>query len=473
MKNKFFSVAALTAGYLLFSLSVGCADERALNDGAEPQPSEGQVIFAAPDGKSTGSGTIDSPLDIFTAVARIEPGGTIYMRGGKYMLHKDVILKKAGSESKPLNLWAYKDEKPEFDCSEQTHNNVGLHLTTGQWWHIKGLSVCNAYKAGVKIRDASHNTFERCTSHHNGGTGFYIGYPHVEENNPDGEKAAYNTFINCDAHHNFDWWTKDRPGTNTDGFACQSNTGKGNRFIGCRAWANSDDAWDFFECGFGIELIDCWAWSTGMMEDHKEMYRQHTGKELTEELFDGNGNGFKMGGGCLFIAGRECRFESRGTHVLRGCVAFNNASNGIDQNHHAYGAVIENCMAFYNKRNYNFNHPNKNKTEFVLRNCLSWGAPVKDRFENADMVYDNNLWQLPGLTDDPAAEFVSLTPESAEAPRKSDGGLPDEFARLKKGSVLIDKGVPTQKINLGSDVIHLDPIPYKGKRPDLAPIELK
>ena len=65
------------------------------------------------------------------------------------------------------------------------------------------------------------------------------------------------------------------------------------------------------------------------------------------------------------------------------------------------GAVIENCMAFYNKRNYNFNHPNKNKTEFVLRNCLSWGAPVKDRFENADeYCMGSNVTTVPTMTID-------------------------------------------------------------------------
>lgn len=482
MKCKMMSAFA-SMFFGLLCLAASCTEDNGGSDGGgEIPPVTGQTIYAAPDGRAAGGGTIDSPVDIYTAVARVQAGGTIYLRGGVYMLTKGVDLDQIGTESRPYRLWACEGEIPVFDCSEETvpdRNNVGVRMTSGQWWHIRGLVVCNAYNSGFKLVNASHNTFENCTARHNGGTGFHIGYDHETQVNSGGTKAAYNTFLNCDSHHNFDWWTTDgsgniTAGTNTDGFACKANTGKGNRYIGCRAWANSDDGWDLFECGYGVQLIDCWTWSSGVMEDHLEMYRDRTGGELTPDIWDGNGNGFKIGGGCLYQTGRTCRLESRGTHILRGCVSFANSYNGFDQNNHRYGAIVEHCMAFDNQRNFQFYDPNKNGTKFTFRNNVSWGGEKPDNFTKISLAADEgNLWNQPGITQDPAREFVSLTAASAGAGRGADGSLPDGFARLTANSAFVDKGVATQGIDHAFDDIRLDAIPYQGAAPDLGPIESK
>ncbi|MDR2627496.1 MAG: right-handed parallel beta-helix repeat-containing protein [Dysgonamonadaceae bacterium] len=439
----------------------------------------GEAIYAAPGGNTAGTGAIDSPVDIYTAVSRVEAGGTIYLRGGIYYLTKGLDLDKIGSEAAPYRLWAYENEKPVFDCSQETvpnANNLGIRMTNGCWWHIKRLEIRNAYNSGFKIRNGSHNTFEQCVAHHNGGSGFHIGYEHEADVNPDGSLAAYNTWLNCDAYNNFDWWsTSDgRPaaGTNADGFACKSNAGKGNRYIGCRAWSNSDDNWDFFECGYGIQLLDCWAWNAGVMADHAAMYLDRTGRPLTDAEWDGNGNGFKIGGGCLLIGGRACRLESRGTHVLRNCIAFNNTVNGFDQNNHPYGAIIENCIGFNNRCNFRFYDPNKNGTTFTFRNNISWGGSNADTFDRISIAANaGNSWNQPGLTSNPAAEFVSLSPGDANAVRTLDGSLPDDFARLNHNSAFIDKGLPTEAITIDVDDIHLPAIAYRGMAPDLGAFE--
>ncbi|MDR1336125.1 MAG: right-handed parallel beta-helix repeat-containing protein, partial [Tannerella sp.] len=446
---------------------------------AQAGNADGPAIYTAPDGTSAGTGAIDSPMDIYTAVARIEAGGTVYMRGGVYYLTRGVDLDKAGSEAAPYRLWAYPGEQPVFDCSQETvpnANNLGIRMTNGYWWHIRGLEIRNAYNSGFKVRNGSHNTFENCVAHHNGSSGFHIGFEHETGANPDGSLAAYNTWLNCDAYNNFDWWStsgeQPRAGTNADGFACKSNAGKGNRYIGCCAWNNSDDNWDFFECGYGIQLIDCWAWNAGIMSDHTEMYLARTGNPLTATEWDGNGNGFKIGGGCLNIAGRTCQLESRGTHVLRGCIAFRNNVNGFDQNNHPYGAVIENCIGFSNRCNFRFYDPNKSGTAFIFRNSISWGGSSADTFNRITMAADaGNSWNQPGLTSDPAAAFVSLSVESAKAARGADGSLPEGFARLKPNSVFIDKGVPTAAIDNDADEIHLPAIESQGMAPDMGAFE--
>lgn len=432
------------------------------------------VIFVAPDGKALNTGSMDKPLDIYTAVERVKPGETIYMRGGVYYLKEGVNLDRVATESKPVRLWAYENEKPVFDCSLQEvpdANNTGMRLRTAQWWHVKGLEIRNAVNSGFVFVDGSHNTLENCVAHHNGGSGFHMGYEHAWTGNTNGEKLAYNTFLNCDSYNNFDWWTG---GTNADGFACKTRTGKGNRYIGCRAWNNSDDGWDCFECGYGVEFINCWVWSSGVMENHKEMYLERTGNELTEAVWAGDGNGFKMGGGCFYQEGRECTLRSQGTHVFRNCISFGNTFNGFDQNNHQYGAYIENCLSYDNQRNFNFFDKNLNNTTFIFRNNVSWGGEKGDRFDAITMsANEGNLWNQADLTANPAAEFTGITATEASAARSSDGSLPSKFARLKTDSKFVDKGVPTQNINLVSDGIVLSPIEYLGTAPDLGPHELK
>ncbi len=44
--------------------------------------------------------------------------------------------------------------------------------------------------------------------------------------------------------------------------------GIGNRFIRCRAWRNSDDAWDLYETDYDVVLAECWAWESGKAEDY-------------------------------------------------------------------------------------------------------------------------------------------------------------------------------------------------------------
>lgn len=468
MKPVFSRIPLRLSALLLTLTLAACA-------GTSPR---NEAIYAAPDGKASNTGRAESPLDIHTAVELAEPGRTILMKGGVYRLDRPVELKRSGTDSLPIRLWACPGERPVFDCLDQPYNTSrdGM-IVSGDYWHVLGLEIRNAYHTGFFIGEGSHNLFERCTAHHNGGTGFRMGFSHNEPYNEDGEKAAYNTFLNCDAYNNFDWYArrdgKLTAGTNTDGFACQCNTGKGNRFVGCRAWSNSDDGWDLFECGYGIVLENCWVWNTGILEDHRAMYAEKTGEELTEDKWDGNGNGFKMGGGCGYIGGRECTQISRGTHVLRGCIAFRNASAGFDQNDHVFGSRIEHCIGFDNGTNFNYYKANRDSTSFVFYNNVSWGGSRPDRFDRITYVHAGNSWDLPGPAAGAASQFIRTDTEAALAPRERDGSLPDGFCRPKPDSYFTDRGVATGPVRIERDGIEMDERPFSGHRPDPGVYELK
>lgn len=470
--------------------------------------SAGNVIYAAPDGKTAAAGTIDDPYTIFRAVEKVAPGGTIYVRGGVYKFtDRRLNLDKEGTADRPYRMFAYRDEQPVFDCSVLDLGNVksnnAIRVRTGSYWHVKGIDVTNCAMAGIRVENGNHNTFEdcvsynngkngfelynssyttfrNCVSHHNGGSGFSMGYGHEgvdkPDPNPDGKKLAYNTFINCDAYNNFDWFTEGKPGTNSDGFAARGKIGPGNKYVGCRAWSNSDDAWDFYECGRAVQLIDCWAWRTGVWSDHAEMYREKTGEELTEELFAGNGNGFKLGGACLYNEERDwCNGYSKGAHLLRNCIAFSNRIRGIDQNNHAFGCVVENCLTFGNGQNIGLWRANRDETPWMFRNNISFDGKRKDSYNQSrgvKVLFETNNWDLK-LTDPKvcAGQFVSLSEEDARAPRGKDGSLPGRFGRLKAGSIFIDKGTITGPVK--GDGFECPAIPYEGSAPDLGAFECR
>ena len=436
------------------------------------------VLVASPDGKAGNEGTEKSPLSVYEAVKRAVPGTVIRLRGGRYMLDRSVRMEQSGTAGKPIRIEAWPGEHPVWDgtgAPDDSLRHSPCARLSGDWWQISDLEMCNASGGGIFIT-GSHIRFERCSAHHNGSTGFNVGFDHGTLDNEEGEKGAYIVFIDCDAYMNYDWWTSYRgrfsPGTHADGFGCKLRSGKGIKFHGCRAWSNSDDNWDLFECGAGVEIVNCWNWRAGIWTDFAEMHRRRTSRELTERTFAGDGNGFKMGGNHVWTGQPgKCDNKSRGLHVLRGSISFGNRMKGIDQNNHQDGIVVENCLCFDNGDNIRFwKEPNAGKTN-VFRNNAAFGKGGFRPKTEIELVSEGNSWDL-GI--EPSREdFVSLDERDASAPRGKDGSLPSRFGRLRPESRLIDRGVRTFPIRSAADATDLPAIPYKGKAPDLGAYELK
>lgn len=404
------------------------------------------AYYVAPDGNDSNSGTKDKPFfSIHKAVDLAQAGTTIYMRGGTYKYNSTVKLVQSGTQSAKISILAYPNEKPVLDFSNQAYasSNRGF-LLTGDNWKIQGLEICYAGDNGIKL-EGSYNIIEQCVFHHNGDSGIQLGFAH-ETVNPNGTMCSYNEIINCDSYLNFDF---DSKGGDADGFACKMHNGKGNKFIGCRAWRNSDDGWDLYETDWPVEIINCWTWHNGDQNDFNDIYIQKMGSKMSS--FSGNGNGFKLGG-------NGTGGSSKGTHVVKNCVAFDNnyrSKKGFDQNSHKGGVVIYNCVAWDNGYNYMFEDSAPNE----FKNNVSFRLKTQGtQFEFASStILQNNSWDLSVTAN--SSDFIDLTEEAAKAPRNADGSLPNNgFAKLVSGSDLIDKGV-----DVG--------LPYKGSAPDLGAYE--
>lgn len=441
--------------------------------------------FIAPDGDDNASGTIDAPwLNLQKAVNAALPGDIIYCRGGRYhFTTRDssgkltVRIKNSGTAEAPITITAYEDEKPIFDFEQQLidcnrdRSKVGDRgvLLTGNYWHLYGLHIMHAADNGLKL-EGSHNRIERCEFSYNLDSGLQMGFGHNFSDSGlgsknDGSFCAFNDIIDCDSHHNCDF--DSNYGSDADGFACKMHNGEGNRFIRCRAWRNSDDAWDLYETDFSVTLIECWAWHSGKAEDHTWVYDYFN----AGPGFSGNGNGIKLGG-------NGSGGSSRGVHYAYNCIAFGNdksgSTKGFDCNSHKDGHVVIGGLAFDNGYDFMFESGGGANSEFYnnvcfgrqeilvgteSNNALGGMTPTKGK------TFFNNV-----ITNFSRADYESLLEVDALAPRGEDGSMPVKFGRLKSGSKLIDAG-------LNKPIPFTDIFPYLyqpiyGKARDLGPYEL-
>lgn len=484
------------------------------------------AIHVTTTGNDDNAGTADAPLlTIHKAVEMVHPGDTIWVHAGTYVISERIkIPEKATSEERRCYLWAWPGDEGKVII-----DGSGMHHTTesafkmgrciyvnhlANYWHFKGLVLCNAEDNGMKV-EGSYNIIEQCVFHDNNDTGLQIGMYKdfsIEETkslpisgqpqfNPGYTYCRGNKVINCDSYNNYDSrsYNGSDDGGDADGFACKLFPGPGTEFHGCRAWTNSDDNWDLYMVYHPVVIDSCWAYHAGYLPNGGE------GK---------NGNGFKLGGGGS--SGGAAFDQSVGAHVVTNCVAFNNLHKGFDQNNAYEGMYIINCVAWGNEYNYRF--PTLFKYGGMkIRNCVGWGAtaqksgvnvgnheflsPDKEGYQDPDTEY-NSWTTIDGcspikegykegktqiVTQDHSGEFLSLSVADFMAPREADGSLPkNNFARLKEGSIFKDKGTPiigmtperhiteAEAAVKGLELITADDIyiPYNDDAPDFGAFEL-
>ncbi len=383
----------------------------------------GTIYYVTPTGKATNDGkSFATALDFATALSRVVAGETILAKAGTYPVpyqagaKNSIVFSKSGQAAKPI-LVASDGGQALFDFSfpEQmwVQDSFGFSVT-GSYWTFRGIGITRAGYQGVYVT-GQYNRFENCAFFDNRNTGLEIN-----------KGGAYTTVINCDAYRNYD---PKKFGGMADGFGPKETQGPGNKFIGCRAWENSDDAYDAFESPETVTFENCWAFRNGIDVWNYGGYA-------------GNGNGFKVGGNAV-----------QANHKLTNCVAFENRVKGFDQNNNTGGLTIYNCTSYNNGMNFGLGGTLNSGQRHDLKNNISLGAAGTI----ANATDQNNSWSAGFAVS--AADFASLDLALAIAARTADGALPqNDLFRLKAGSKLINAG-----INVG--------LPFKGTAPDLGAFE--
>jgi hypothetical protein len=381
------------------------------------------AYFVAPDGSDSNPGTEASPFKTITNGLRVVGnGGVLYLRRGTYAQAYKMTLSKTANPANRIRLWAYPGETPVIDNAGIGGSVDGISIS-GHWYHLKGIKQQFATHNGINISGNS-NIVETCVVFSNGNTGL-----HITGGSSGSTYPAYNLVLNCDAFLNYD----PPVGGNADGFSAKWNLGPGNVFSGCRAWLNSDDGWDLWMGTSPVVISNCWAFWSGT-------------NYWNNSQFNGNGNGFKLGGNYVGAP-----------HRLVRSAAFANLANGIDQNNNVAGQTVDNCTAWANSsRNFNLNH-GANTNAHVVRNNLSIAGGSSDSFTGGTLV-TNNSWQLLSPAASPG-DVLGVDTTLVTGPRQADGSLPDlPFLRPVPGGRLIDRGV-----NLGE--------PFSGAAPELGAFE--
>jgi hypothetical protein len=417
------------------------------------------IYYVAVDGNDDNAGTKTQPFaTIQKAQTLVQPGDTVYLRGGTYLMTEAQIAKKergyacvtyldkSGATGKYISYSNYPGEIPVFDYSavKPADLRVAAFYVTGSFIHLKGFEV-----TGVQVTIKTHtqsecfenwgsnNIYERLRLHDGMGIGFYL------------LAGSDNLILNCDAYRNWDYFSENGKGGNTDGFGCHPRAGsKNNIFRGCRAWFNSDDGFDLINASEATTFDHCWAFYNGFNKDF---------------VSEGDGNGFKSGGYGLKKTGNEIP-NPVPRNTIQFCLAVRNKANGFYSNHHTGGSNWYNNSACRNGNNYNMLNRLIDTAldvpgfDHIMYNNLGYkGGRETQQIDMAKCTLSNNYFDM--NLEATNADFISLDESLLIAPRKADGSLPDtDFMKLKTGSQFIDKG---------KDIA----FPFKGKAPDLGAFE--
>ncbi len=383
-----------------------------------------KILYVTPTGSPNADGTsFGSAMDFTTAMNAMGPGEVVLLEPGTYSIpytadtKNTLVFSRSGQQGAPLSVVAANCGRAVFDFSfpEQAwvQDSYGFYVT-GDYWTFKGIDITRAGYQGAYVT-GQHNTFDNCSFHHNRNTGLEIN-----------KGGGYTTVLNSDSYRNYD---PKKLGSMADGFGPKQTQGPDNRLIGCRAWENSDDGFDTFDSPEQVIIESSWAFRNGV-----DVWNYGG--------FDGNGNGFKLGGN-----------EAVAHNEISNSVAFGNVVKGFDQNNNRGGITILNCLGYANGTNFGLGNPVTSGEKHFLRNNVSLDGPTS--IANADAA--SNSWDSgPSAS---SGDFVSLDVSHATAPRNPDGTLPEsDLFRLAPASALIDAGA-----DVG--------LPYSGSAPDLGAFE--
>ncbi len=387
-----------------------------------------QTYYVTPSGNAGNSGaSFASPKSLLNALSIASAGDEVILQSGTYNIpysagsKNTIYLTQSGTAG--ANIYVHSEVNTQatidfqFPEYEWVQDSYGFDIT-GDYWKFKGLIITRAGYQGVYCK-GGYNTFEYCIFYDNRNSGMEVN-----------KTGHHTTLLNCDAYHNYD---PKKGGQMADGFAVKQTQGAGNVLINCRSWDNSDDAYDTYDSPDAVVFRNCWAFDNG--------YDSWSDPNIA---FDGNGNGFKVGG--------NYKLQN---NILSHCVSFGHPGKGFDQNNNTGGITLFNCTSYDNGINYGMGGSLAGGEQHEVRNCISLNSGGSNSFGSA--AQSNNSWSS-GFSVG-SGDFLSLNVALADDARNSDGSLPDnDLFRLNSSSDLVDAGVDVGLV-------------YNGSAPDLGAFE--
>jgi hypothetical protein len=360
------------------------------------------TLVVATNGGDTAPGTLDRPLKtIQKAVDLAQPGDVIAIRGGTYALTTNIKILKSGAAGRPITMTNYSGERVVVD-GEQLPNTPaplggsipradrGTIHQEASFWRITGLEIVNG-PYGIYCSGCDNNVFERLVTHDNYESGFQLQ-----------DASSNNLIVNLDSYGNRD---PRKNGESADGLAIKEGSGTGNIVRGARLWNNVDDGFDAFEFLSHILVENSVAYGNGF-------------NRWNFPDFQGDGNGFKMGGGDP---------DPPADHIVRNSMAFDNAAGGFIDNGNPGSLAMDHNTAYRNAKT-GFDAADSRST--LTKNlAVGNGTAVSLGSSTAS----GNSWNIGGTWND--SSLVSTNPSTITGPRTASGDIPhSDFLKPGNGA---------------------------------------
>ena len=326
---------------------------------------DGEYIYASPKGFGFNEGTIESPLNIESAILYSKPGQTIILLGGEYNIGQSLTIERgnSGEKDKYKTIRSIDGERAILKFSK-TQEKGGV-VIWGDYWRVENIDITNTPDSSKGLQIAgSYCVVSSVRAYRCGDTGIQISGSSLDSPSlwPHDNLVEYSI-----SHDN-----SDKAENNADGFAAKLTVGENNVFNYCLAYSNIDDGWDLYskaETGAigEVTIKNCIAYSNGTLSDGSG---------------SGDGNGFKMGGDGISV-----------NHKLINSISFNNTSNGVTSNSNPSLTII-NCTLFNNgNRNLTLYGKGSGERNYRVENLLSVGGTLSDDIKEAgDILSDNNFF---------------------------------------------------------------------------------
>ena len=177
-------VTARAAGSaIITATSEGKSGTSAITVTAAPPPGTHTGWYVTTNGSSGGSGTASSPWDFSTALnggnGKVQPGDTIWVRGGTYTGTYSTNLN--GTASAPIIVRAYPLERVTIDANELSNDVFVTHGSYTWYWGFEFTdsdptrvfsTISSSSRPDVVVNNGTHMKYINMVVH-DGGVGFY------------------------------------------------------------------------------------------------------------------------------------------------------------------------------------------------------------------------------------------------------------------------------------------------------------
>ncbi|GAA3782687.1 right-handed parallel beta-helix repeat-containing protein [Streptomyces phyllanthi] len=322
--------------------------------------------------------TVSTTAQLESAVANASAGTTIQVRGGTYYPTKTLKSTANGTSSARITLQAYGSEKVKIDGSKLPAGSwlAGIY---GDYWTVQNLTWQKAPAQGFVATSSVGGIFKNLVTANNGDSGFTLR----------GDGTTNNLVQNLDSYGNYD---PAGHGQNADGIAIKFGSGTGNKVTGARLYNNADDGLDLWQFSSPVLIEHSWAFGNGK-------------NRWNDSAFEGNGNGFKLGGGGASVA-----------HSVNNNAAWDNTLHGFTENSNT-GAILLNRNTAYSNAQTGFYFATGKAR--LARNLAVGNKKGLSKLGGSTVTAANN-WDSGVST----PSFKSTDATTAYGARKADGSLP-------------------------------------------------